>query len=93
MHKVLCDVFLSMHISGKSLWELVAEQFEDLMVRILLLAACVSFVSTTQLIKKPCWPFSLLVCDLDSLINPVEYERQNWKLSGKLPPDRLAPLA
>uniref|UniRef100_A0A8C5R3F7 Calcium-transporting ATPase n=1 Tax=Leptobrachium leishanense TaxID=445787 RepID=A0A8C5R3F7_9ANUR len=30
--------------NGKSLWELVAEQFEDLLVRILLLAACISFV-------------------------------------------------
>uniref|UniRef100_A0A8C2WXP6 Calcium-transporting ATPase n=1 Tax=Cyclopterus lumpus TaxID=8103 RepID=A0A8C2WXP6_CYCLU len=30
--------------NGKSIWELVMEQFEDLLVRILLLAACISFV-------------------------------------------------
>ena len=29
---------------GKTIWELVGEQFEDLLVRILLLAACISFV-------------------------------------------------
>ncbi|KAM7370839.1 hypothetical protein PAMP_010354 [Pampus punctatissimus] len=30
--------------NGKSIWELIIEQFEDLLVRILLLAACISFV-------------------------------------------------
>ncbi|GCB65664.1 hypothetical protein scyTo_0004828 [Scyliorhinus torazame] len=35
---------MPVYFLGKSLWELVLEQFEELLVRILLLAACVSFV-------------------------------------------------
>ena len=30
---------------GKSIWELIFEQFDDLLVKILLLAAIISFVS------------------------------------------------
>lgn len=41
--------------SGKSLWELILEQFDDLLVKILLLAAIISFVSTQ---------FSSLYCSL-----------------------------
>lgn len=37
----LFDIFLL----GKSVWELIFEQFDDLLVKILLLAAVISFVS------------------------------------------------
>lgn len=36
---------ICLFLTGKTLLELVIEQFEDLLVRILLLAACISFVS------------------------------------------------
>ena len=35
----------STSVAGKSLWELFLEQFDDLLVKILLLAAVISFVS------------------------------------------------
>ena len=35
--------------AGKSLWDLIIEQFDDLLVKILLLAAIISFVSIIKI--------------------------------------------
>lgn len=54
IYKVYClsnkiTNILFLLITGKSIWQLVLEQFDDLLVKILLLAAIISFVSSLEL--------------------------------------------
>lgn len=48
---VYLSFFLSRNFTGKTIWQLVLEQFDDLLVKILLLAAIISFVSACDMSK------------------------------------------
>ena len=60
----LCSVYACVYsTSAKSIWKLFIEQFDDLLVKILLGAAIISFVSSSST-KGLCWQSSQEMCGI-----------------------------
>lgn len=59
--------------TGKTIWQLILEQFDDLLVKILLLAAIISFVSIRVSIWSD-WKFTVTQCYIQNSSQPVRRE-------------------
>ena len=79
---------MALPFPGKSLWELVLEQFEDLLVRILLLAALVSFVSSPFPRHQAAWAGE----QVQAVLSDPGSEPQGYPLSCGHPRAPIHPL-